>query len=152
MLKRYCKNHTHDVFAIRCHLRVSLFQISFLANIIQTCIQHGRLLIASSPSHSQDIVTAALGKNRPNGEVQFAVLAGEIEKQSEAWGQLLLKLQQKNAGDVKDALSESVLAVQLMQSRLMKLSASAAVDCAGAKVAISSACSMMVKVGRTCVG
>ena len=108
--------------------------------------------MASSPSHSQDIVTAALGKNRPSGEVQFALLAGEIEKQSDAWGQLLLKLQQKNAGDIKDALSESVLAVQLMQSRLMKLSASAAVDCAGVKVAIASACSMMMKVGRDCFG
>ena len=109
-------------------------------------------MIASSPSHNQEIVTAALGKNRPNGEVQFAVLAGEIEKQSDAWGQLLLKLQQKNAGDIKEALSESVLAVQLMQSRLMKLSASAAVDCAGVKVTIASASSMMMKVGRDCVG
>lgn len=78
-------------------------------------------------------------------------MAGEIEKQSDAWGQLLLKLQQKNAGDIKEALSESVLAVQLMQSRLMKLSASAAVDCAGVKVAIASACSMMMKVGRDCI-
>lgn len=92
-----------------------------------------------------------LGKNRPNGEVQFAVLAGEVEKQSDAWGQLLLKLQQQNVGDIKEALSESVLAVQLMQSRLMKLSASSAVDCAGVKVAIASACSMMVKVGRNCI-
>jgi hypothetical protein len=112
------------------------------------CLQRGRVLINASASHAQDTITAALAASTgAHAENPFVVLAGDIDKQGESWGQLLQKLQQKNQGDIKDTLSESVLAVQLLQSRLTKLSANAAAECAGVQVAVASACSKMMKVG-----
>jgi hypothetical protein len=102
----------------------------------------------ASASHAQDTITAALQAGTgAHAENPFVILAGDIDKQGESWGQLLQKLQQKNPGDIKDTLSESVLAVQLLQSRLTKLSANAATECTGVQVAVASACSKMMKVG-----
>jgi hypothetical protein len=136
----------------------------FIANIIQACVYRGRLSNCTSPQLAHAIIAAALGSSGdtagsssaanapPDGQLLFAVLAEDIEKQSNEWGQLLLKLQQKNAGDVKDALSDSVLAVQLLQSRLTKMIGSAAADCTGVQVAVATACSRMTKVhlGDSC--
>jgi hypothetical protein len=84
-------------------------QISFLANIVQSCIQRGRVATSAAAASAQDAITAALAKTGNDAcEFQFVGLAGEIEKQSESWGHLLLRLQQKHTGELRDSLSESV--------------------------------------------
>jgi hypothetical protein len=137
--------------AVKRDLIVTLFQLYFLANIVQTCIQRGGIMASASPVYAQDVLEAAISRGAedasPAGHMHFKVLAGEIEKLSNSWGQLLLRLQQKNSGDAIDTLSESVLAVQLMQSRLAKLSGLAAADGAKVTVSVASACSRMMKVG-----
>jgi hypothetical protein len=132
----------------------SIPQVVFIANIIQACIYRGRLSNCTSPQLAHASIAAALSSPgdtaasaaQPDGQMRFAALASDIEKQSTEWNQLLLKLQQKNAGDVKDALSDSGIAVQLLQSRLTKLIGTAAADCASVQVAVATACSRMAKV------
>ena len=133
-------------------------QVVFIANIIQACIYRGRISNCTTPQLAHAIIAAALSSPgdtaacgsssaaQPDGQLRFAVLAADIEKQSTEWSQLLLKLQQKNAGDVKDALADSGLAVQLLQSRLTKLIGTAAADCTSVQVAVATACSRMTKV------
>ena len=129
-------------------------QVVFIANIIQACIYRGRLSNCTTPQLAHAIIAAALSSPgdtaasaaQPDGQMRFAALASDIEKQSTEWNQLLLKLQQKNAGDVKDALADSGLAVQLLQSRLTKLIGTAAADCTSVQVAVATACSRMTKV------
>jgi hypothetical protein len=80
------------------------------------------------------------------GNLQFAALTCEIDSHCTEWFQLLLRLQQKNAGDAAGSLSESVLAVQLLQSRLSKLVGGALADCAGVQAAVAAAECRMMKV------
>jgi predicted Rossmann fold nucleotide-binding protein DprA/Smf involved in DNA uptake len=98
-----------------------------------------------------DIVAAAISSDSTAGsrlanELNLSVLAADIEQQSESWGHLLLRLRAKNTAVQTDILSESVLALQLTQSRLVKTSAALSSSCAAAKVAVAAACSRMVKV------
>ena len=98
--------------ALKHTLIVTLFQLYFLANIVQMCIQRGGITVSTSPVYAQEVLEAAISRGAddaiPAGHLHFKVLAGEIEKLSNSWGQLLLRLQQKNSGDAIDTLSESV--------------------------------------------
>jgi hypothetical protein len=145
---------TSSCLQLPCRFTPLPSQVVFIANIIQACIYRGRLSNCTSPQLAHASIAAALSSPgdtaasaaQPDGQMRFAALASDIEKQSTEWNQLLLKLQQKNAGDVKDALSDSGLAVQLLQSRLTKLIGTAAADCASVQVAVATACSRMAKV------
>ena len=101
--------HAH---ALKHTLIVTLLQLYFLANIVQMCIQRGGITVSTSPVYAQEVLEAAISRGAddaiPAGHLHFKVLAGEIEKLSNSWGQLLLRLQQKNSGDAIDTLSESV--------------------------------------------
>jgi hypothetical protein len=116
------------------------------------CVQRASIIVSSSPAYAQEALEAAISRAADDASVashlQFKVLAGEIDKLCNSWGQLLLRLPQKNAGDANEVLSDSILAVQLMQSRLTKLNGVAAADCAKVKVAVASACGRMMKVGE----